>query len=623
MDWPNRAGNAIVYVVIRMQNLYILGNVRNMIRHARHIVYLSLLSTILLVPVSCNRHGNVWDKLTAAEQLMEDKPDSALVLLSQYESEKAHWCRADRMYYELVRLKAENKAGITFVSDSAVKEVVKYYDLYGTSNEKMLARYLLGRALSDLGEAPEALQAFYDGIAYADTLRKDCDYGTLATIFGQMSQIFHYQNLPQDEIWALNRYVACVEKSSDKRDAVIAKSQLIRPYYLLGEKDTVLKIIEDTYKSLQRFGDSEKAVSAFGTAIYIYTERKQLEKARRAVDIFERESGLFDKNGKIAKGREGYYFIKGKYELALGKIDSAEIYYRKAISYGYLSEGYKGLLHIYREKNVMDSVIHFSRLYEAAQDTIHNRMQTYVIHQMSSLYNYGRKQQETEIERENSRTTRLWAVFSVVIAIGLVGNVLWFYKQSSKKKKLRIKELERGLIDARKTRAEILEELQHLKDKDYESVIAAKECKLEELTETIEYLQVENEAYKEGLNSGDKDNIEHFLESDIAALFVKKATEKTEKVQTTETEWKKLMAQFGKDNPVTFKSFGSGKALSKLEQRICVLLILEIPENIISIMANTSASTISNSKARANEKLFGKKDAHPLKINLISCLRSS
>ena len=33
----------------------------------------------------------------------------------------------------------------------------------------MLAYYLLGRAYSDLGEAPEALQAYYDAIESAET----------------------------------------------------------------------------------------------------------------------------------------------------------------------------------------------------------------------------------------------------------------------------------------------------------------------------------------------------------------------------------------------------------------------------------------------------------------------
>ena len=121
----------------------------------------------------------------------------------------------------------------------------------------------------------------------------------------------------------------------------------------------------------------------------------------------------------------------------------------------------------------------------------------------------------------------------------------------------------------------------------------------------------------------DKDHLEDFLNSTIALLFIKKATGKTERTKPTEAEWKMMVSQFSKDLPATFKSFGDSKPLSQLEQRICMLLILDIPEYVISIMADTSTSTVSNAKARANYKLFGKKEAYPLKNNLIQSLRRS
>ena len=83
------------------------------------------------------------------------------------------------------------------------------------------------------------------------------------------------------------------------------------------------------------------------------------------------------------------------------------------------------------------------------------------------------------------------------------------------------------------------------------------------------------------------------------------------------------MFQFSKDIPVTFKSFGEGKSLSSLEQRICVLLILGISEKTVAMMTDSLASTISNAKTRANEKLYGKKDAYSLKNNLIHSLKRS
>ena len=316
--------------------------------------------------------------------------------------------------------------------------------------------------------------------------------------------------------------------------------------------------------------------------------------------------------------------LKGLYELAGNRLDSAEYYFRKAIKYGYLSDGYKGLLSIYREKQNIDSVNYFSRQYEAAQDSLHNKMQTDAIHQMSALYNYSRSQKEAEQEKEKAQD-RLYLLsiisFATIILLMAVIVVAWLYRKNQKEKKARIAELEETLNNARLQRNTILEELRILKEKDYESIIAIKEKQEQELTKRIEILEAENTKNKNTDAINRIDHLDNFLDSAIAQQFVKKATDKSERIKPTESEWNLLTSQFSKDIPVTYKSFGQGKPLSQLEQRICILLILDIPEKVISLMTDSYASTISNAKARANEKLYGKKDAHSLRNNLINGLK--
>jgi hypothetical protein len=528
------------------------------------------------------------------------------------------------MQYLLHLTNAENKTDVTFTSDSLAREFVDHFDRHGTINEQVLAYYLLGRSLSDMGEAPAALQAYYDAIERADTTRADCNYATLKGIYGQMATIFHHQNLPHDEVWAWKHYIDCIKRTSTLEEFIVANGQLIRPYYLLGDKDTVLQIINNTYQSLKRMGKDQRAASILPTAIFIYIERHDLTKAKEVMNIFEQESGLFDENGNIAKSRESYYYTKGFYELAMQKYDIAELYFRKAICFGYFSEGYKGLLSVYKAKNNTDSIIHFANLYEAAQDTLHNKMQTDAIHQMSSLYNYNRSQREAEQERAKAQEAFILLGYIVMIAIGLLVTILiiiWLYRKNQKEKQKKIAELEESLNSTKLQRSAVQEELRKLKEKDYEGMIAEKEKQEAELTKTIEQLQAENDKYRH--NHKETDYLDAFLESKIARLFIKKANGKAERPIPSDAEWKLLMSEFCKDNPATFKSFGEGKPLSLLEQRICVLLVLDIPEKTISMMTDSVASTISNAKSRANEKLYGKKDASSLKNNLIHTLKRS
>lgn len=579
------------------------------------IIFLCIIS-------ACTGRREYREVLSNAQSVIEERPDSSLDILDALGRHSDAFDEHFRMQYLLELTYAKAKMGHLFDTDSLTKALVNHFDGNGTCREKSLAYYMNGCALCDIGQTPEALQAFYDAIDKADTTRSDCDYGVLRGIYGQMSTIFHQQILPQDEIWALRHYIECVRRTLSERDYIIAKGQMIRPYVLLNEKDSVLKISNNTYHELMRIGYEQEAAGAMATPIYIYMERGQMLEAKKAMDIFENKSGLFGNNGNISSGREAYYYIKGFFELASNDINSAEENFRKAIQYGHLSDGYKGLLRVYRAKNIVDSVFRYSELYEAAQDSIHNRMQIDAIHQMAALYNYSRSQKEAEIEREKARTNRLWIIAIATMAVIVIGGVFLYYRDITKKKKQKISELERDLNVMRITRAEILGELQQMKSHDYEGVIASKEMQLLELTEAIERLQAENEKFKEGSAVREKDNLEQFLNSNIANLFIRKATGKTERVVPTEAEWKMLVSQFSNDNPATYNAFCSGKHLSKSEQRICILLILDIPENVISIMLSSTASSVSNLKARANDKLFGVKLAHPLKNNLIHALNS-
>ena len=573
--------------------------------------------------VSCAERREYREALSRAQDIIETQPDSALMILDSLGQHSAEFGYRFRMKYLLYRTYAEAKTGVLFDTDSLTRELVNYYGDRGSGNEPALAYYMHGCALMDIGRAPEALQSLYDAINRADTVNNLSAYHILRGIYGQMADIFHRQNLPQDEIWAMKHYIEYVRKTSGEVDYIIAKNQMIRPYTILENKNMVLQIINEAYQGLESLGEYSEAASVLAPSIYIYLERGQITEAEYAMKIFERESGAFDSLGNISTGREVYYYTKGVFELASHRLDQAEFYFRKTLQYGHLSEGYRGLLKVYRQKCDMDSIVHFSVMYEAAQDTLHDKMRTDAIHQMASLYNYTRSEKEAEIAREQAqrnRTLFMWTVFGAAI---IIGGLVLVFKSVSRKKKERIVNLEQDLSVALDTRNEIQEELRQLKSHDYEAVIASKETRLAELSATIERLQAENDSYKEDFEVPKKDNLERFIASDIAVLFMKKANDNKESVKTTNQEWNRLISRFCEDNPLAYQKFASGRALSNLEQRICILLLLDIPEYIITILTESTAPTVSNAKARANEKLFGKKDATLLKYNLTQLLKSS
>lgn len=570
---------------------------------------------VLFAFLSCTEKRDYRDALSRARAVMYHDADSALAILDSLGDHQSEFGSHFQKQYQLQLAAAEMKAGAVFTTDSLTKELVDYFEANGDDEEAALAYYMYGCSLIDLGQSPEGLQAYYTALSKVDTTKADCNNNLLKNIYGQMSLVFHNQNLPQDEIWALNNYVKNVKKTSTERDFILAKYELVSPYILLHDIDSVFYVSLGVYEDLKRIGDNQGAARVLCPTIYYYMERGEMDKATWAKEIFEKESGWYDEKGNIASGRESYYYVKGFYELSANRLDSAEQLFRKAIRYGYLSEGYRGLLNVYRKRHDVDSVFHFSLLYEAAQDTLHNQLRTNSIHQMSALYNYNRSQKEAEQERETSRKLKMRSTFIGVISFLVVALLLWLYLRYKNKKKQEILKLSKKLESAISARSEISAELQMLKSKNYEGVIAAKEAKEAELTEIIKRLQLENDQTEH------TDATETFVNSPIAQLFIKKSNLKTEKPNPSDGEWSLLIRQFSKSFPDLYKSFSEGTPLSQLQQQVCVLIILGMSDSSIRIMLGNSKSVLSDAKSDANERLFGQKGARTLKSNLFNALK--
>ena len=582
-----------------------------------------LLFLLCFASLGCEERQEYRDALSRAEAVMETNPDSALVVLDSLNAYSSDFNRHFNMQYQLQLTNARMKSGILFTTDSLTLSLIDYFNSHGTDDERALAYYIYGCSLVDLGQAPEALQAYYTALESIDTTQTNCNYNLLKGIYGQMSQIFHQQNLPHDEIWALKHYIENVERTSDPSEIAFAKSRMTSPYYLLNRIDTVLQITQEAYETLKSIGDNQNAAIILGSTIHFDLEKGELNKVKKSIEIYENESGLFDKSGNIANGFEGYYCYKGLYELAINQLDSAEVYFRKAIRYDYTSDGYKGLMSVYRKRNNVDSVFKFSLLYEAAQDTLHNQMRTTAIHQMSALYNYNRSQKEAEQEREKSRILKMSIVFVIILFILLLIFLQWLYLRNQRKKKRELAKLNRRLQRAATAHSEISAELQMLKDKDYDRIIAEKESKECALKDEIEKLNTTIKNYQQTKTKEPVDNLDAFLSSDIAILITMKANSKTEKPNITDRQWNLLQSQFCKSLPAMNKAFTEGKSLSELQKKSCILILLGIPDATIRMMLDCSKSVFSDAKLHSNVKLFGQDNARSLRNNLLDGLKST
>ena len=599
----------------------------------KHIAFIALwglaIPVALFVLLSCGPRKEYRDALARAEAMMSQHPDSALRVLDSLGKHEADFNRHFRMQYLLLRTDALNKADSVFTSDTDGKLLADYFDRHGTVNERMLAHYLLGRAYSDMGDAPRAISCYQDAVEAADTTLSDFNFYTLDCIYSQMATVFRSQLLLTNEIEAHKKASHYAFRAGKTEWGIYNLAMTAGAYILLNKKDSAEIVLKSAIEQYRKNGYTQQALRYSRALLHLYTENPQrMAEAKTLMDQFEAQSDLFDQHHELPPSQRQYYYYKGKYYEENNMLDSAEFYYRKiyfqGMDYVHQDPMYRGLLSVFSKRHQADSIAKYAFLYCMVNDSSIALNDREVVARMTASYNYSKSQKELEKQRKRADRAKASATYIILLAVLLITMTIWLYYKKQRIKTARVAKLENDLLTAITTRSNIQEELEKLKGQDYESVIAEKERKLNELTKTIAHLTSENQTYKGKEETRTHNNhLDHFLNSPIALLFVKKASGKTERTVPTESEWKLLTSQFSKDLPVTYKSFAKGKALSQLEQRICILLILDIPEFAISILSDTSASTISNAKARANEKLFGKKEAHPLKTNLLHALQQS
>ena len=484
----------------------------------------------------------------------------------------------------LDRADSMNRAYIPMTDgiDSLLLEATHYYDRYGTANQQMRAHYLLGCAYRDKDEAPAALQSYQDAIDCADTLSSDCDYRRLMSVYGQMAELFHEQNLPEDELMQRKKIGNYALLIGDSLLYIRNLGLLAKPYFLMRDTMSMLQVIQHAYDFLSFHGYIKEAVSVLGPVIDYYITKERLDDASDLMK--EYETGLFNQNGEIAPGHD--------------KLPSSE-----------QKDAYKGLLSVFRLQNKYDSVAKYAYLYENAMDTLHNQMQTEAIHQMASLYNYQRFKDKAEKEEKQAKQAkrRLWITYGVMgLLFIFICLCVLEYRKKKKEEMIRLYSDYLTVLSKYNQSAEDYRQMkkdatQFEKDKQQE----------------VEALRQQMVTYQKQLESmGTSEKLSALSQTDIVNAFHRKAERKRNIQEPDSMEWKNLYTMMIADVPFVSTFIGGERVLSTKELHVCLLLILGFTNIEIYKLVNLTPQHFSNLKRIINKKLFDDDSAATIEDNI-------
>ena len=505
----------------------------------------------------------------------------------------------NRMSALLDRADSMNRAYIPMTDgiDSLLLEATHYYDRHGTANEQMRAHYLLGCAYRDKGEAPAALQSYQDAVDRADTLSSDCDDALLARVYGQMAQVFYRQGLYKEQLRHTKQSSKFAWMGKDTLAALMSYEQESQAYRLLNVQDSMLFVCESVAKLYRQCGYPKYAARVLGNTLSTYIYKKQFEKAKNYMHIYESESGCFDSVGNIDSCREIYYKVKGLYFMGINQLDSAEFYFRKELrdgkDFNNQHGGAKGLVTLYQQLHLNDSVAKYSLYAYAMSDSLYAHRTTKDVERIQAMYDYTRHQEiaHQEQKKANQRIVIIWICIGIIIVICLLTFII-------------IRELTR-------------------KRKTAEQKYMQSQSVIEQAQNDIVKLQTNAEINKELIS--EKEQIIREQETIVKALLQRNTDSQSladRQLKTTEiygrfeqlsivgqkpanAEWEQMKEQIFKCYP-GFKDFISKHEhhLNEKEFKTCLLIRVGFKPKMVSHMIEVDPSYISNIRSEMLQKLF-------------------
>ena len=561
----------------------------------RRVSYLLLL---ILLMVACSERRAYVEALGRAKAVLGEHPSEALAILDSLGTHESDFGKHFLMQYRLLRLSTLNKLDTVFRSTAEAQTLANYFDDHGSSNEQMLAHYLLGRAYYALREAPLALHCFQEAAEKADTTASDCDYRQLSRVYGQIGNLFYYQNSMDEDRKYTELAVRYAWKGNDTLNALLNMAEMISIYRNQHKIDSAIMTCENLSAQFRQYGYVNYSAGILASVTKDLLEKGQIDKAKEYIDRYELESGYFDSNNNIERGREVYYYFKGSYYLAINKYDSAEYYFRKELSEGKdfnnQNGGARGLALLFQKTNKPDSAVKYALYSYAMNDSIYAQMATNEIERARGLYDYTRNQEmaQKEEKRANAEHNKVLSVCFVLFIV--ITGTFVVIRHERRRRKGETQKYKQSISSLAKTQADIIK--LRSQGKELKRMISEKEIEMERLSKDIE-------VYKDKVGIQIKSADSLLQESSVYDKLQKSAAKG---VVVSDEEWHQIYMMVIEILPHLYQFISSKKhELNDKEFKICILIRLHFSPKEIANMLDVSSAYITKLRNNMMVKLFG------------------
>lgn len=459
---------------------------------------------------------------------------------------------ADKKYYQLLKLKAKDKAYRPIIHQKAqIDSLVSYFEHAGDDNQLAEAYFYAGRVYYEIGDKPESLK-FYQKAS--EKVAKD-NYAQQGDIYCQMANVYRYTDLNKEALEALRLAYQADSLSGNTRNVLYDIRDMGEVY--LGQ-DHILRAEKSFLQGLEEAKNSKDSllILLFHHELAVtYNKKNETTKALSHITYCINNSGMLnDKNGVYVTALDIYTRsnnkeLAKKYRNAI--LDSCNIFSKRHALENLLMD-------ITSKDNNIQKYFKKFTLYNDSVQKIRNYEATKKVEQ---LYQYTLKEREnTKLKADNS----IKNIFIFVVLAFFVVSILYF--------QMKIKNMKQrqALLNLRIDKLKQLERVAESKS----------QAKINSEQNSICNSKIQN----------------------IINLEIKNGTFKL-----SEEDWKDLNVLINSTYPEFDKNLEVFLCTNPLEYKICLMIKLGVTPSNIAKFVNVTKEAITASRRRMYIKVFKKK----------------
>ena len=389
------------------------------------------LFTILVLGlclVACNRHSEHWATITDMESIIEERPDSLLIVLQSINTDELVGDE-ERAKHALLLSMALDKNFVDKTDFGVLQPAIDYYEDNGSATDKLRTYYYQGRIYQNQGNDALAMECFVNaldkGAESNDNLTKARTLVAQSTIY---YSLYELDNFIETSIRAAS-YFKQEEKYSSYANCLI---KIINGYTLKDRPEDALPYIDECKQMLGAV--NANSLKDFYSAYLVFVTNYGT--VREISDLIIEYDNIIPDTHKDWLTLSKAYLRIDRYEDALQATEqyknnsdtSEELKYKALVSMIYEKLGkYEEALRAYKE-------------YMIAFDSVNNAILRQDTKFVEERYNL---ELQTLKEKESKMRVILWSALFIAILLSIIVFIRYRLKVNRMEKAIAEQETEK------------------------------------------------------------------------------------------------------------------------------------------------------------------------------------